>query len=108
MEARRQPDVRKARSRVAKETTRPGPASIASWDLPNITHLIQYGDITVGRLRPVGCVATAADEDQSLAMLVRRPGETLLQLLTRLDQAIERAYEEGIPTDEINPPPKQL
>jgi hypothetical protein len=106
VESRREPDVRKRR-RVVKETTRPGPAS-TSWDLPNITHLIQYGDITVGRLRPVGCVATAADEDQSLAMLVRRPGETLLQLLTRLDQAIEKAYEEGVPTDEINPPPKQL
>jgi hypothetical protein len=38
-------------------------------------------------------------------MLKRRPGETLTQLLTRLDQAIERAWTEEIYTDEINPPP---
>ena len=79
----------------------------ASWELPNITHLIEYGDITVGVLRPIGCVATAADEYQSLAMLVRRPGETMLQLLTRLDQAIDKAYNEDVFIDEINAPSKR-
>jgi hypothetical protein len=54
-------------------------------------------------LRPVGCVATAADEDRCLAMLVRRRGETLAQLLTRLDRAIGNAINEDIFTDEINP-----
>ena len=53
---------------------------------------------------PIGCVAVAADENNSLAMLVRRDGETLAQLLTRLDQAIAKAIEDGIFTDEINPP----
>jgi hypothetical protein len=38
-------------------------------------------------------------------MLVRRKGETLVQLLTRLDLAIAKAYNEGTFTDEINPPP---
>ena len=38
-------------------------------------------------------------------MLVRRKGEILAQLLTRLDLAIAKAYNEGIFTDEINPPP---
>jgi hypothetical protein len=37
-------------------------------------------------------------------MLKRRPDETLAQLLTRLDQAIERAWAEEIYSDEINPP----
>ena len=37
-------------------------------------------------------------------MLVRRRGETLEQLLTRLDRAIEKAINEDIFTDEINPP----
>jgi hypothetical protein len=36
-------------------------------------------------------------------MLVRRKGETLIQLLTRLDQAIDKAYSEDVFTDEINP-----
>ena len=40
-----------------------------------------------------------------MAMLVRRKGETLAQLLTRLDPAIAKAFNEGIFTDEINPPP---
>jgi hypothetical protein len=73
--------------------------------LPNIEELIAYGDITVGVLRPIGCLATAADPDRCLAMLIRRRGETLGQLLTRLDQAIDKAINEDIFTDEINPPP---
>lgn len=71
--------------------------------LPNIADLITYGEITVGMLRPVGCVATASDEDTCLAMLVRRPGESLARLLVRLDQAIYKAHTEEIYTDEINP-----
>ncbi len=35
-------------------------------------------------------------------MLVRRRGETLAQLLTRLDQAIDRGLTEDVCTDEIN------
>jgi hypothetical protein len=72
--------------------------------LPHIAELIAYGEITLGQLRPIGCVATACDDDSTLAMLVRRKGETLLQLLTRLDQAIAQAYEENDCIDEINPP----
>ena len=103
MERRRQRVTQKSASRVGKNTVRSKPDP-ASWDLPNIASMIEHGDITVGVLRPVGCVATAADEDQSLAMLVRRRGESLLDLLVRLDQAIEKAYNEEIFTDEINAP----
>jgi hypothetical protein len=35
-------------------------------------------------------------------MLVRRRGESLVQLLVRLDQAIDKALTLGIFTDEIN------
>ena len=35
-------------------------------------------------------------------MLVRRDGETLFQLLQRLDTAIDKAHEEEIFIDEIN------
>jgi len=72
--------------------------------LPHIAELIKDGEITVGALRPIGCVATACDGDSTLAMLVRRRGETLAQLLTRLDLAIAKAYNEEIFTDETNPP----
>jgi hypothetical protein len=37
-------------------------------------------------------------------MLVRRRGETLTQLLARLDLAIAKAFTEDIFTDEINSP----
>jgi hypothetical protein len=30
--------------------------------LPNIAELITYGEITLGVLRPIGCVATATDD----------------------------------------------
>ena len=53
-------------------------------------------------LRPVGCVATAADEDCTYSMLVRRRGESLSQLLARLDQAIDKALTLGTFTDEVN------
>ena len=71
--------------------------------LPNIEYLIDgNGNITIGRIGPIHCAATAADDDQSLAMLVRRDGETLEQLLIRLDLAIEKAVENEIFIDEIN------
>ena len=60
------------------------------------------GEITIGALSPLACVATAADGSNTLAMLVRRDGETLLELLNRLDDAIARAYDDGSFTDEVN------
>jgi hypothetical protein len=75
--------------------------------LPHIADLIDYGDITVGVIDPVGCVATATDGSNCLAMLVRRDGETLYQLLLRLDLAIARAFVDDIFTDEVNVPPRK-
>jgi len=85
---------------VKKETK--AESAVAALSLPNIAQLIEDGEITIGMLRPVGCVATAADEDCNYAMLVRRRGERLFQLLTRLDLAIDKALTLGIFTDEIN------
>jgi acetylglutamate kinase len=73
--------------------------------LPNIAELIEEGQITVGVLPKVWCIAATADNGHdNLAMLVRRKGETLAELLTRLDMAIAKAKTEGIFTDEINTP----
>jgi hypothetical protein len=74
--------------------------------LPNIAELIDFGGITVGQMEPVGCVAIANGEDGCLAMLRRRKNETLSSLLIRLDQAIAKAMNEDIYTDEINTPTK--
>jgi hypothetical protein len=78
-------------------------SALALPDLQYIEHLrtTGYGDITLGRVEDHPCVATAAAEDQHLATLVRRKGESLAQLLVRLDRAIERAYEHQIYTNEV-------
>jgi hypothetical protein len=74
--------------------------------LPHLAELINYGEITLGTLDPVGGVATAVDGSNCLAMLIRRDGETLMQLLQRLDLAVALAFTEDIFTDEINAPVK--
>lgn len=101
----RGPRTRRKATRSVGENAS-GPASgVAVFSLPHIAELIDHGEITVGVLEPLGCVAVASDDGNTLAMLARRKEENLLQLLTRLDQAIAKAYDEEIFTDEINPPP---
>ncbi|MFV1980761.1 MAG: type II toxin-antitoxin system RelE/ParE family toxin [Rhodothermia bacterium] len=71
----------------------------------NIANLIDgNGQITLGRIGPVHCAATATASDGAncLAMLVQNPNESLMALLARLDQAIEDAVELDIFVDEIN------
>lgn len=71
--------------------------------LNNIQELLgNEGKITIGRVGPVRCGATACDEAECLAMLVRRPNESLKDLLVRLDSAIEDAIEHDVVLDEIN------
>ena len=87
----------------------PNPSTTSLPDLPNIEQLIDgEGQITIGAIHPLRCVAIANDGHNSLAMLVRRDGETLAQLLIRLDAAIAKACNEETFTDEVNvPPPRQ-
>ena len=71
--------------------------------MKNIETLIEDGgEITLGRLHPIDCAATAADSHNTIAMLVRRDGETLGALLKRLDRAIGAYYEDGETVDEVN------
>jgi hypothetical protein len=100
MEHRRKPPARTARSRLNTDNL----AKVADLCLPNIEALIEDGEITLGVIRPVGCVAIANDGHNALAMLKRRPGENLADLLLRLDSAIELAIEHEKFTDEINTP----
>ena len=102
MESRRQRLPRKLTRRVGENAVEM-PTGVAAFSLPHIVELIDDGQITVGVIEPVGCVAVASQDGNTLAQLRRRKGETLLQLLTRLDQAIDRALTSGIFTDEINP-----
>jgi len=98
VERRRRSPARK--SRIAQPSA--GNNSAVNVSLPHIADFIEDGQITLGQMDPVGCVAIANDHHNTLAMLVRNDGETLAHLLARLDQAIGKALDEDIFTDEIN------
>ena len=95
---------------ASRKRTRVQPAQSSLSDkpegfLPNITDLIDSGgQISVGGIGPIKCAAVANDDDICYAMLQRRPGETLQQLLERLDAAIDTAMQTQEMIDEINPP----
>ena len=79
------------------------PQASSPW--PNIEALIaDGGQISVGRISPIPCAAVASDDHDMLAALVRRPEESLEELLRRLDTAIAKAVDTSDFTDEINAP----
>ena len=98
MESRKRPHRGTASSRVETSQFDPGAA-----ELKYIAMLIDDGgQITVGALHPIPCVAIANDDHGSLAMLQRRPGESIPQLLLRLNDSIALAVEADEMIDEIN------
>lgn len=67
----------------------------------NLDALIEDGgEVTLGREDDYPCVAIATEEDV-VAMLVRRDGETLTALLRRLDRAVGKYFETGVVIDEV-------
>jgi hypothetical protein len=56
----------------------------------------------VGTVAPIRDAAVAHDCNKTLAMLRRRPHETIPDLLARLDVAISTAKATGTRVDEIN------
>lgn len=56
----------------------------------------------LGTVKPIVGAAVAHDGKQTLAMLKRQPGETVAQLLQRLDRAVYTAIDTGLRVDEIN------
>jgi len=94
-----------SRKHARGQPARSGVADEREEFLSNIADLIDHGgQISIGGIGPIKCAAVATDEDQCLAMLQRRPGETLQQLLERLDAAIDTAITTEQMIDEINPP----
>ena len=103
---RRRPARRTARARRVKRQTTPKRAS-TPW--PNIEAFFEAGegDISLGAINYVPTLrhtAVVSDENNMLVALVRRPGETLHQLLDRLEQALGPAIEDAVFGDEINAP----
>lgn len=81
-------------------------ATTAGQFLPTLEEFVIHGDgqIAIGAIKPIACAAIANDEHNMLAALVRRPDETLQQLLERLDRAVQLALDDEVFTDEINTP----
>lgn len=70
---------------------------------PHIEEFLESGgNIEIGRVSPLDYVAVASDEHTMLAALTRNAGETLMELIHRLDDAVDLALNEGTLTDEIN------
>ena len=94
---------------MERATRRPGGnkhGGLTSSRFANIESVIaNHGSITIGDIGAgIGCVAAAADPHLCYAMLRRRDGESLLELMDRLDRAIESASQTSITVDEVNPP----
>jgi hypothetical protein len=101
---------RTARTRRLKRQ-QPTP-KLASTPWPTLEAFFESGegDISLGRIDYVPTLrhtAVVSDEHTMLLALVRRPGETLLQLLDRLEQALGPAIEDQVFVDEINGPSPQ-
>jgi hypothetical protein len=80
----------------------------ASTPWPTIEEFLasEEGDITLGAVNDLslGYTAVVSDGHDMLVALVRKRGETLHQLLDRLEQALGPALEDQIYVDEINGP----
>jgi len=95
-----------ARRRRPSSSRQPSSVDQGSSDLwANLQELIDCdGQITIGRISRFIDAAVANDEHTTYAMLQRRGGESLVDLMTRLDQAVQKAIDDDEPIDEINPP----
>jgi len=64
--------------------------------------LDEGGQLSIGKYDPIPCAAILNDEHTMLVALRRRPGETLMQLLARLEAALGAALTDEHFIDEIN------
>ena len=105
--------ARPARTRRKTATRKPPRASSAakpkaSTPWPTIEAFLdaEEGSISLGAINhsSLGYTAVASDEHDMLVALVRNRGETLHQLLDRLERALGPAIEDQIYVDEINNP----
>lgn len=61
------------------------------------------GQITIGEIPPIRRAALAAQGKKARVALVSPEGETIAQLLQRLDTALEKAMAEDTVIDEVLP-----
>jgi hypothetical protein len=106
LERRRKSTAPQPRGGIEEDTATDVPTKSLP-KLPYIEETIEHGGISIGIIPPLReCIAVAHEGRHTLAMLKRQKGESLAQLLSRLDLAIARAQTDDVFTDEINPPAK--
>ena len=72
-------------------------------NLENLVWLVENeGEVSIGRVGPYPCIAVATDEHNQLAALVKKSDESVGGLLMRLNEAVQKAWDDEIFTDEIN------
>lgn len=104
MERRRKSTTSQTRGGISEDAATNVPTNSLP-ELPYVEETIENGGITIGIIPPLSeCVAVAHEGRHTLAMLKRQKGESLAQLLSRLDLAIARAHTDDVFTDEINRP----
>jgi len=70
---------------------------------PHIEEFLESGgNIQIGRISPLDYVAVASDEHMMLAALTRNARESFMELVHRLDTAVDQAVNHDTLTDEIN------
>lgn len=85
------------KSKALKKKPQPSP-------FPTLQAFVDHGGhIDIGRVPPLECVAIANDESTMYVALQRRRGESLMELLARLDTSLEHCLENEDFIDEINP-----
>jgi len=95
--------ARRRRTSSPRQSSRVEQDASDRW--PNLQELIDDGgQITIGHISHSIDAAVANDDHTTWAMLRRDDGESLVDLMTRLDQAVQKAIENEEPIDEINPP----
>lgn len=80
-----------------------GPEAFSRWPLLE-GFVLHDGELTLGRTpySPNTCCAVVCDEGGMIVALVRRPDETLAQLLDRVEAELPTAFE-GTFVDELTP-----
>ena len=79
-----------------------------STSIASLSHLQSFlddtrGQITIGEIPPIRRAALAAQGKKARVALVGRDGETIAQLLERLDSALGKAMAEDTVVDEVLP-----
>ncbi len=95
----------RARSNKSGTPKKPSTAP-AAVPFPTLQAFIDGGGhFDIGYIHPIDCAAIANDDHNMYVALLRRRGESLMDLLARLDASLKHCLENDDIIDEINAPP---